>query len=65
MENFNTQHLFSVKGRVAVVTGGSSGIGFMIAKVGSERVIANKVKAENLSRHLCRTVRRYTLLLCQ
>jgi hypothetical protein len=25
--------LFGVKGRVAVVTGGSSGVGFMIAKV--------------------------------
>lgn len=33
MDALSAQKLFSVKGRVALVTGGSSGIGFMIAKV--------------------------------
>ena len=30
-------NLFAVKGRIALITGGSSGIGFMIAKVNNER----------------------------
>ncbi|KAL2812530.1 hypothetical protein BJX63DRAFT_421749 [Aspergillus granulosus] len=32
MSSLHSQHLFSVKGFVAVVTGGSSGLGFMMAK---------------------------------
>lgn len=33
MSTVEVSTLFGVKGRVAVITGGSSGIGFMIAKV--------------------------------
>lgn len=33
MTSLSTSDLFNVKGRVAVVTGGSSGIGLMISKV--------------------------------
>jgi short-subunit dehydrogenase involved in D-alanine esterification of teichoic acids len=33
MASLNVSDLFNVKGRVAVVTGGSSGIGLMISKV--------------------------------
>jgi len=33
MSALDVQNLFGVKGRVALVTGGCSGIGFMIAKV--------------------------------
>ena len=33
MSSLITDNLFGVKGYVAVVTGGSSGIGFMIARV--------------------------------
>ena len=33
MDMLSTQNLFSVKGRVALVTGGSSGVGLMISKV--------------------------------
>lgn len=33
MSSVEVSTLFGVKGRVAVITGGSSGIGFMIAKV--------------------------------
>lgn len=35
MSSLVTDSLFGVKGYVAVVTGGSSGLGFMIAKVSS------------------------------
>jgi hypothetical protein len=35
MASTEVNNLFSVKGRVALVTGGSSGIGLMIAKVSS------------------------------
>ena len=34
MSSLFTDSLFGVKGYVAVVTGGSSGLGFMIARVG-------------------------------
>ena len=33
VSNLNAGELFSVKGRVALITGGTSGIGFMIASV--------------------------------
>ena len=33
MSTLSIEQLFSVKGYVAVVTGGSSGLGFMISKV--------------------------------
>lgn len=33
MATLSIEQLFSVKGYVAVVTGGSSGLGFMISKV--------------------------------
>ena len=33
MESADIANLFDVKGRVALVTGGSSGIGFMISQV--------------------------------
>lgn len=36
MDSLNIASLFGVKGRVAVVTGGCSGIGFMISKVCAE-----------------------------
>lgn len=42
MDALSTHNLFSVKGRVALVTGGSSGIGFMIAKV--RKVVRQKWK---------------------
>lgn len=35
MASLGVLDLFNVKGRVAVVTGGSSGLGLMICKVGS------------------------------
>jgi NADP-dependent 3-hydroxy acid dehydrogenase YdfG len=35
MASTEVNNLFSVKGRVALVTGGTSGIGLMIAKVSS------------------------------
>jgi NAD(P)-dependent dehydrogenase (short-subunit alcohol dehydrogenase family) len=35
MASTKVSNLFSVKGRVALVTGGTSGIGLMIAKVAS------------------------------
>lgn len=36
MASLTVLDLFNVKGRVAVVTGGSSGIGLMISKVSNE-----------------------------
>jgi hypothetical protein len=33
MSTLNIQNLFGVKGYVALVTGGTSGLGFMISKV--------------------------------
>jgi hypothetical protein len=33
MSTLNIQRLFGVKGYVALVTGGTSGLGFMISKV--------------------------------
>ena len=35
MSSLLTDSLFGVKGYVAVVTGGASGLGFMIARVGA------------------------------
>jgi hypothetical protein len=35
MASLNIAQLFSVKGHVAIVTGASSGLGFMISKVRS------------------------------
>lgn len=37
MASLGVLDLFNVKGRVAVVTGGSSGLGLMISKVGFQR----------------------------
>lgn len=43
MSTVDVSTLFGVKGRVAVVTGGSSGIGFMIAKVGFLLFLSHKL----------------------
>lgn len=43
MENLSIPNLFSVKGRVALVTGGSSGVGFMIAKVKRLHICCGKM----------------------
>ena len=43
MSSLITDNLFGVKGYVAVVTGGSSGIGFMIARVSLKHLCLPKL----------------------
>jgi NAD(P)-dependent dehydrogenase (short-subunit alcohol dehydrogenase family) len=40
MENYRAERLFSVQGRTALITGGTSGIGLMMA----EGLVANGIK---------------------
>lgn len=48
MASLPLQDLFGVKGYVAVVTGGSSGLGFMICKVASKSHSSNEAIADIL-----------------
>lgn len=41
MSSLDVSQLFGVRGYVALVTGGSSGLGFMICKVSSRRLSCN------------------------
>lgn len=46
MFSLSIEQLFGVRGYVAVVTGGTSGLGFMISKVSNnERTVRKKMKA--------------------
>jgi len=47
MLSLNVAELFGVKGRIALVTGGSSGVGLMIAKVKGLTSVTS-VKANSL-----------------
>lgn len=64
MSSVNISNLFNVKGRTALVTGGSSGVGFMISKVGPLTVqvdlMAARRKGSFLSRVWSRMAQKYT-----
>lgn len=60
--SLSIQRLFSVKGHVAVVTGGCSGLGFMISKVRIPLNTGLKILIDSqLPRALLKTEPRYTL----
>ena len=48
MTDLNASNLFSVKGKVALVTGGGTGIGYMIAKA----LVCNGAKVYIVSRKI-------------